>query len=59
MLEESADKVKMILTGELFRTHLFNRIRDMGFEVYRVGDCLEARGAKDAILEGARIGSIV
>ncbi|MBW1778466.1 MAG: FAD-dependent oxidoreductase [Deltaproteobacteria bacterium] len=46
----------VLATGIRPNTVLYDRIKDMGFEVYRIGDCLEPRTAKDAILEGARLG---
>ena len=35
---------------------LYEKIRNLGIEVYQVGDCISPRTAKVAILEGARIG---
>jgi 2,4-dienoyl-CoA reductase-like NADH-dependent reductase (Old Yellow Enzyme family)/NADPH-dependent 2,4-dienoyl-CoA reductase/sulfur reductase-like enzyme len=32
------------------------KIQNLDIELYRIGDCLEPRSAKEAILEGARIG---
>ena len=34
----------------------YNAIKDLKYEVYRIGDCLEPRNAKAAIYEGAVIG---
>jgi len=38
---------------------LFNQIKSMGFEVHRIGDCLEPRSAKAAIYEGAVLGRAI
>ena len=35
---------------------LFEQVRELGIEVYSIGDCLEVRSAKEALYEGARIG---
>ena len=38
---------------------LFNRIKSMGYETHRIGDCLEPRSAKAAIYEGAILGRAI
>jgi hypothetical protein len=35
---------------------LFEQVKQIGKEVYQIGDCLEVRSAKEAIYEGAYIG---
>jgi 2,4-dienoyl-CoA reductase-like NADH-dependent reductase (Old Yellow Enzyme family)/thioredoxin reductase len=35
---------------------LYDSVQRLGIESYRIGDCFEVRGAKDAIFEGASIG---
>ncbi len=35
---------------------LFDQVKDLGIEVYQIGDCLEVRSAKEAIFDGASIG---
>jgi 2,4-dienoyl-CoA reductase-like NADH-dependent reductase (Old Yellow Enzyme family)/thioredoxin reductase len=50
-----AEKV-VIAIGTRPNTRLYNRIKDMGYEIHQIGDCLEARNAKDAIYESAVLG---
>ncbi len=38
---------------------LFNDIKSMGYEVHRIGDCLEPRSAKAAIYEGGVLGRAI
>lgn len=38
---------------------LFAPLRSAGLEVHRIGDCLEPRSIKEAILEGARVGRVL
>ncbi len=38
---------------------LFNQIKSAGYEIHRIGDCLEARSAKSAIYEGAVLGRAI
>ncbi len=38
---------------------LFNQIKSMGYEIHRIGDCLEPRSAKAAIYEGAVLGRAI
>ena len=38
---------------------LFNQIKSMGYEIHRIGDCLEPRSAKAAIYEGAVVGRAI
>ncbi|MGD2099549.1 MAG: FAD-dependent oxidoreductase [Desulfobacterales bacterium] len=50
-----AEKVIMA-TGTRPCNELYQKIRSLGCETYQIGDCLEARNAKEAILDGARLG---
>jgi 2,4-dienoyl-CoA reductase-like NADH-dependent reductase (Old Yellow Enzyme family)/thioredoxin reductase len=38
---------------------LFDQIKSMGYEIHRIGDCLEPRSAKAAIYEGAVLGRAI
>ena len=38
---------------------LFDQIKSMGYEIHRIGDCLEPRSAKAAIYEGAVLGRTI
>jgi 2,4-dienoyl-CoA reductase-like NADH-dependent reductase (Old Yellow Enzyme family)/thioredoxin reductase len=38
---------------------LFDEIKSMGYEIHRIGDCLEPRSAKAAIYEGAVLGRAI
>ena len=38
---------------------LFNQIQSMGYEIHRIGDCIEPRSAKAAIFEGAVLGRAI
>jgi 2,4-dienoyl-CoA reductase (NADPH2) len=49
----------IIAVGNRPDNSLFNQIKDMGIEAYQIGDCLEVRSAKEAILEGASIGRLI
>ena len=47
----------VILTaGTRPNTTLYQQIKSLGYETHRIGDCLEARNAKEAIYEGALLG---
>jgi len=35
---------------------LYDQIKSFGYEIHRIGDCLEARSAKEAIYEGMVLG---
>jgi 2,4-dienoyl-CoA reductase-like NADH-dependent reductase (Old Yellow Enzyme family)/thioredoxin reductase len=50
-----AEQVVMA-TGSRPSVGLFSEIEKMGYEVHRIGDCLEPRSAKAAIYEGAVLG---
>ncbi len=49
----------VVATGTRPDTGLYEAVKGMGFEVYRIGDCVEPRSLKEAILEGARLGRIL
>jgi 2,4-dienoyl-CoA reductase-like NADH-dependent reductase (Old Yellow Enzyme family)/thioredoxin reductase len=51
----TADKV-VIAVGTRPNSSLYDQIRTLGFETYQIGDCLEPRGAKDAIYDSAVLG---
>jgi hypothetical protein len=38
---------------------LYEQIKSFGIPVYQIGDCLEPRSAKAAILDGATIGRTI
>jgi 2-enoate reductase len=48
----------VIAIGNTPDNYLFEEVKnhDLDIETYKIGDCLEPRSAKEAILEGARIG---
>ena len=46
----------VVATGCRSDDTLYNAIKDLKYEIYRIGDCLEPRNAKAAIYEGAVIG---
>jgi 2,4-dienoyl-CoA reductase-like NADH-dependent reductase (Old Yellow Enzyme family)/thioredoxin reductase len=50
-----AEKV-ILATGTRPCNDLYHKVKAMGYETYRIGDCLEPRNAKEAILEGAVLG---
>ena len=35
---------------------LYEKIKSLGYEIHKIGDCLEPRSAKAAIYEGAVLG---
>ncbi|NLA74893.1 MAG: FAD-dependent oxidoreductase [Deltaproteobacteria bacterium] len=47
----------VVSTGNKPDDELYNNLKNKGIEVYLLGDCLQARGAKEAIYEAALIGS--
>ncbi|MBW2480086.1 MAG: FAD-dependent oxidoreductase [Deltaproteobacteria bacterium] len=51
----TADKV-VIAVGTRPNSSLYDQIRALGYETYQIGDCLEPRGAKDAIYDSAVLG---
>ncbi len=50
-----AQKV-VIAVGNRPDNRLFDQIKSLGIPVHQIGDCLEPRGAKQALFEGAVIG---
>jgi 2,4-dienoyl-CoA reductase-like NADH-dependent reductase (Old Yellow Enzyme family)/thioredoxin reductase len=46
----------IIAVGNKPNNSLFEQVKQIGKEVYQIGDCLEVRSAKEAIYEGAYIG---
>jgi pyruvate/2-oxoglutarate dehydrogenase complex dihydrolipoamide dehydrogenase (E3) component len=50
-----AEKVVMAI-GNRSDDTLYDRIQSLGYEIHKIGDCLEPRSAKAAIYEGAVLG---
>jgi len=50
-----ADRV-IVAIGTKPDNTLYDQIKSKGYEIYRIGDCLEPRNAKAAIYEGAVLG---
>ncbi|MFC1866852.1 FAD-dependent oxidoreductase [Thermodesulfobacteriota bacterium] len=46
----------IIAVGNKPDNGLFDQVRQLGIEAYKIGDCQEVRSAKEAIYEGASIG---
>lgn len=46
----------VVAVGNRPDNRLFNQVKELGIEVYQIGDCLEVRSAKEAIYEAAVIG---
>jgi 2,4-dienoyl-CoA reductase-like NADH-dependent reductase (Old Yellow Enzyme family)/NADPH-dependent 2,4-dienoyl-CoA reductase/sulfur reductase-like enzyme len=51
----AADAV-VISIGSLPDDRLYRQIKDLGYEIHQIGDCLEPRSAKSAIYEGGVLG---
>jgi 2,4-dienoyl-CoA reductase-like NADH-dependent reductase (Old Yellow Enzyme family)/thioredoxin reductase len=49
----------VITVGNRVDNRLYHEIEPMGYEVHRIGDCLEPRSAKAAIYEGAVLGRAI
>jgi len=49
----------VIAIGTRPDTELYDQIKDFDMQVFQIGDCVSARNAKAAILEGARIGRTI
>jgi 2,4-dienoyl-CoA reductase-like NADH-dependent reductase (Old Yellow Enzyme family)/thioredoxin reductase len=49
----------IIAVGNRPNNTLFDQVKQLGIEVYQIGDCLEVRSAKEAIYEGACIGMAI
>lgn len=60
--DRNADKVfieadaVVIAVGSRPEDSLYLQIKDLGYEIHQIGDCLEPRSAKSAIYEGAVLG---
>ena len=50
-----AEKV-VIAIGTIPDTKLYDKVKSLGYKIYRIGDCLEPRSAKDAIYDSAVLG---
>ena len=50
-----AEKV-ILATGTRPQNELYQKVKSLGYETHQIGDCLETRSAKEAILEGAILG---
>ena len=50
-----AEKV-ILATGTRACNDLYQKVKSLGYETYRIGDCLETRNIKAAIYEGAVLG---
>jgi NADPH-dependent 2,4-dienoyl-CoA reductase/sulfur reductase-like enzyme len=46
----------ILATGTRPCNHLYQKAKSLGYEIHRIGDCLEARDAKAAIYEGTVLG---
>jgi len=46
----------VIAIGYQSDNRLYDQIKSSGYEIHRIGDCLEARSAKEAIYEGMVLG---
>jgi len=46
----------VIAIGSKPHNGLYDQIKSLGYEVYQIGDCVEARSAKAALYEGAVLG---
>ncbi len=46
----------ILATGTRPCNHLYPKVKSLGYETHRIGDCLETRSAKEAIYEGAVLG---
>ncbi|MBW2562684.1 MAG: FAD-dependent oxidoreductase [Deltaproteobacteria bacterium] len=46
----------VIAIGYQSDNRLYDQIKSLGYEIHRIGDCLEARSAKEAIYEGMVLG---
>ncbi len=53
-----ADQI-IIAVGNKPNKRMYREIEDMGYRVYQVGDCVEPRSAREAILEGTRVGMLI
>jgi len=49
----------VIAIGNRPDNKLYDQIKSLGYEIHRIGDCLEPRSAKSAIYEGAVLGRAI
>jgi pyruvate/2-oxoglutarate dehydrogenase complex dihydrolipoamide dehydrogenase (E3) component len=54
-----AAKRVVIAVGTRPDTTLYDQVKSRGYEIHQIGDCLEPRSAKAAILEGAVLGRAI
>lgn len=45
----------VVAIGNKPENQLYEELKNLGFTIFKIGDCSEARGAKDAIYEGAMV----
>ncbi|MBN1626022.1 MAG: FAD-dependent oxidoreductase [Deltaproteobacteria bacterium] len=58
-LSLDADRIVITVGNRPVDNNFINQTKDMGIETHLIGDCVEARSAKEAILEGALIGRMI
>jgi hypothetical protein len=49
----------VITIGNRPDNKLYDQIKSLGYEIHKIGDCLEPRSAKSAIYEGAVLGRAI
>jgi len=60
MEEQFLEAERVVITiGNRPDNKLYNQIKSLGYEIHRIGDCLEPRSAKSAIYEGAILGRAI
>jgi 2,4-dienoyl-CoA reductase-like NADH-dependent reductase (Old Yellow Enzyme family)/thioredoxin reductase len=60
MKEKFVEAERIVITiGNRPDNKLYNQIKSLGYEIHRIGDCLEPRSAKSAIYEGAVLGRTI
>ena len=58
--EKFVEAERIVITiGNRPDNKLYNQIKSLGYEIHRIGDCLEPRSAKSAIYEGAVLGRAI
>jgi pyruvate/2-oxoglutarate dehydrogenase complex dihydrolipoamide dehydrogenase (E3) component len=58
--EQFVEAERVVVTiGSKPDNSLYEKIKSHGYEIHRIGDCLEPRSAKAAIYEGAVIGRAI
>lgn len=58
-LSIDADNVVITVGNRPVDNDLINHTKGLGIETHLIGDCVEARSAKEAILEGALVGRMI